>query len=273
MTNLIRTEWLKIRKYRAFWWMLGIVTLSYPGINYMFFEVWRDITSEETATAMIIKMMGNPFAFPDTWQTVAFFSSFFVFIPAVMVIMFITNEYTYKTHRQNIIDGWSRNQFMLSKLIDVLLITFIITLLCVIVTLAIGFSNMGASKEGVNIWGKMHFVPLFALLTFAQLSLAFLVAFLVRKAFIALGIFLFYYVVLENVMVAYAKERLNDIGKYLPFELSDRIVPFPQFFSRMNNTTDYKDILNRVNEHVVYTILLTAAVWALCFWLNKRRDL
>ncbi|MFK5098226.1 hypothetical protein, partial [Klebsiella pneumoniae] len=70
-------------------------------------------------------LLGNPFVFPEVWQTVAYFSSFFVLLPSILVIMLVTNEYTYKTHRQNIIDGWSRNEFLLSKLIDVAIISLV----------------------------------------------------------------------------------------------------------------------------------------------------
>ena len=41
----------------------------------------------------------------------------------------------------------------------------------------------------------------------ATLVVSILIAFLVRKAFIALGIFLFYYFPLEPILVALAKER------------------------------------------------------------------
>ena len=40
MFNLIRIEWLKMRKYNAFWWILGLTALSYPGINYIFYMVY-----------------------------------------------------------------------------------------------------------------------------------------------------------------------------------------------------------------------------------------
>src|SRR5215217_6317706 len=118
MTNLLKTEWLKIRKYRAFWWMTGIIALSYPGINYLFFSIYKGLIEKGNTASHILLSLGNPFAFPEAWHTVSYLSSFFVFIPSVVVIMFITNEYTYKTHRQNIIDGWSRKQFMTAKLID-----------------------------------------------------------------------------------------------------------------------------------------------------------
>ena len=129
MSTLLRTEWLKIRKYPAFWLMLVIVALSYPGMNYMLYvEGYKDQLVNKTM-GPILRMLPNPFTFPDAWQTVAFISSLFIFLPAVIVIMFISNEYTYKTHRQNIIDGWSRTDFMVSKLIDVLVISFVATLL------------------------------------------------------------------------------------------------------------------------------------------------
>jgi ABC-type transport system involved in multi-copper enzyme maturation permease subunit len=129
-----------------------------------------------TETAQVIKMLvGNPFSFPEVWHTVAFFSSLFIFIPAVVIIMLITNEYSYRTLRQNIVDGWSRSQFIASKLIDVFIITLLITLLYVVVCIIIGSIN---SKAGADIFSLSYYTGLFALQTFAQLSIAFLIGFL-----------------------------------------------------------------------------------------------
>jgi hypothetical protein len=116
MFDLIKIEWLKIKKYPAFWWMLGIVTLTYPGTNAMFYYGYIKSTSGKEMANNVAKMLlGNPFAFPETWHTVAFLSSNFIVIPSLLVIMLVTNEYNYKTHRQNIIDGWSRTDFLKAK--------------------------------------------------------------------------------------------------------------------------------------------------------------
>lgn len=105
MLSLIKIEWLKIKKYPAFWWMLGIVALTYPGVNLLFYNVYQQLTEKKDFTSTIAKQLfGNPFAFPETWHSVAFFSSCFVIVPAILVIMMITNEYQYKTHRQNVIN-------------------------------------------------------------------------------------------------------------------------------------------------------------------------
>ena len=102
MTHIIKTEWLKIKNYPAFWWVFGITALTYPGVNYLFLYVYRDITKQKSTAGQVLKaLMGNPFSLPEGWRTMAFFSSFFIYIPAIVVIMLITNEYTYRTNRQN----------------------------------------------------------------------------------------------------------------------------------------------------------------------------
>jgi hypothetical protein len=45
MLSLIKIEWLKIKRYPAFWWMLGIVALTYPGVNTMFYYIYLDIAN------------------------------------------------------------------------------------------------------------------------------------------------------------------------------------------------------------------------------------
>ena len=272
MLNILQTEWLKIKKYPAFWWVMGITGLTYPGINYMFLRIYEQLTSKENQSGNIVRaLLGNPFAMPEAWRTVAYFSSLFVFIPAIVVIMLITNEYTYKTNRQNIIDGWSRENFMTGKFIDVLLLSLIITVLYASVTLIIGLTNTTNPTE--NRFGLACYIALFLLQSFSQLSLAFLVGFLVRKSFIALAIFVFYYIVLEPIATIVLKSKFNsNAGYYLPLEISHRLLPRPAFFVKLGEKA-YQETLDAVKYHIIYTLLLVIITWVFCFWLNKRRDL
>ena len=269
MSGLIKTEWLKIKKYPAFWWMLGIVTLSYPGMNYMLYQNgYKDQLNDKTM-GLVLRLMPNPFTFPDAWQTVAFISSLFVFLPSVIVIMFITNEYTYKTHRQNIIDGWSRNDFMTSKMIDVIIICLLITVLYMVTAIVIGTINTGSADT--NFWDGSKYIGLFFLQAFSQLSIALLIALLIRKAFIALGVFLFYYFPLEPILVHLGKEHVHDAGAFLPLEVSDRLIPFPRWF--IKSQKEWQGLIDQSNIHILYSILLLGVTWSICFWVNKKRDL
>jgi ABC-2 type transport system permease protein len=271
MLNIIKTEWLKIRKYQAFWWMLIITSLAYPGIIYLFYSGYKNLIERSDTAGKLAKFyIGNPFTFPEVWHTVAWASSLFVFIPAVLVIMFITNEYTFKTHRQNVIDGWSRQQFLTAKFTDVMIISLFITLLYMAVVLTIGYLNKGESEA--SPFDQIKYAALFALQTFSQLSIAFLFGFMIRKAFISLGLFLFYFLVLENILELLAQYKANDIGRFLPIEISDRMIPKPAFMGKLDQDA-YTSAMNNINTHVVYTIILTAAIWLLCFRINKTRDL
>jgi len=273
MLHILKTEWLKIKKYRAFWWVMAITALTYPGINYMSLAIYNEATTQKNNTRALMKMLfGNPFSFPETWHTTAYFSSLFIFIPAIVIIMLITNEYTYKTNRQNIIDGWSRKDFMIAKLIDVILLSALVTLLYSVVALAIGLSNTD-NPNAATVWQQAHYIGLFALQSFSQLSLAFLVGFLLRKSFIALAVFSFYFIIAEPVAVKILKYKYhNEIGEFFPREISDRLLPAPAFFSKFNEAA-YKTSLNDIHYHVYYTLVLLVITWAFCFWLNNRRDL
>ncbi len=269
MSNLIKTEWLKIKKYPAFWWMLLIVALAYPGMNYaIYVNGYKDQLNDETM-GPILQMLANPFTFPDVWQTVAFISSMFVFLPSIVVIMFITNEYSYKTSRQNIIDGWSRSNFMLAKLIDVLIISVVVTILYAVTAFIIG--NVNAGSDAANPLQGTRYIALFWLQQFAQLSIALLIALLVRRAFLALGIFLFYFFPLEPILVAVLKKHANGIGDYLPLQISDRLIPFPRWVIRDEN--EWSELLRLSNLHIFYTVGLLLLTWAICFRINKTRDL
>src|SRR5436190_1238799 len=271
LMNLLKTEWLKIKKYPSFWAIIGITALSYPGINFISYNGYQSLIHQKGRGAQIAKiLLGNPFTFPEVWHTVAYFSSLFVFIPSVVVIMLITNEYSYKTNRQNIIDGWSRNQFMVSKLIDVLIVMLLISALCFFVSIIIGIINFDASH--VNSWRLSYYAGLFTLQTFAQLSLAFLVGFLVRRAFIALGIFIFYFIVLENIAVGILRYYNYGFRRFLPLAISNRLIPAPVFFAKFDEAA-YNKALTNITPHILYTIILTAAVWLICFRVNNKRDL
>ena len=80
MMHIIGTEWLKIKSYRAFWWVMSITALSYPGINYIFYNAYLEITKKGSSTGEMAKMLlGNPFVFPETFPYGRLFQFIFCF--------------------------------------------------------------------------------------------------------------------------------------------------------------------------------------------------
>lgn len=270
--KILHTEWLKIKSYWAFWLMMLVITLAYPGVNYLFYHEYKQLLTKKDMTGQVLKMLvGNPFELPETYHTTAFFSSIFVFIPAILVIMLVTNEYTYRTSRQNIIDGWSREKFLLGKFFDVTIITAVVTLLFAVFSTIVG--KLATTREVVAPWSGTRYIAYFALQTFSQLSIAFVFGFLLRRAFIALGMFMFYFIILENIASTYMVRQKNwALGKYLPLEISDRIIPAPAFMARFDEA-GYKQRIAEVPQFIGLTILFTLVIWGVCYYVNRKRDL
>jgi ABC-2 type transport system permease protein len=69
--------------------------------------------------------------------------------------------------------------------------------------------------------------------------------------------------------------KLNDIGRFLPFEISDRLIPRPAFFSRWGESqkASYNKALAVIPEHVILAIILTAGIWVICYAVHRKRDL
>ena len=60
------------------------------------------------------------FDFPLIWHFNTFVSSFFKFFLLLVIVSMMANEYSYKTLKQNLIDGLSKKEFILSKFYTVL---------------------------------------------------------------------------------------------------------------------------------------------------------
>jgi hypothetical protein len=65
MKALIYTEWLKMKKYNAFWWIIGVTALSYPGVNYITYFAYKEITEQPSQAGQLARMhWAIPFLFP-----------------------------------------------------------------------------------------------------------------------------------------------------------------------------------------------------------------
>lgn len=271
MLHLLRTEWLKIKNYPGFWWIMLVTVLSFPGINGLIYFIYKEQTENEKVAAQMLKMLiGNPFEFPEVFRTVAFTSSLFVVIPAILIIMLITNEYTYKTNRQNVIDGWSRNEFIIAKFLNVVIVSLIVIALYVLVSMVIGFITGG--EEVKNPFELAHYILYYSLQVFAQLSFAFLLGLLIRRAFIALGAFIFYKVIAENILSGLLVRYAKDAGRFLPTEASDRLTPIPAFLGKLD-PAEYEKTLSLLNQQALITAAYVLLFWVLIFWIYKKRDL
>jgi hypothetical protein len=260
MLSALKVEWMKVKNYRTFWILLAITIVSIPGISYMLYNLMDNSFPKSKGAQMIL---GSPFAFPDVWQTVTWNSTLLFIIPALLIITLTTNEFTFKTHRQNVIDGWSRRQFISVKLVELLLLSALCTIVVLLTVLGFGYIGNKVAAD-VSVWRNSRFIGFYFVQMLSYSMIAFLLSMLIKRAGLSIGIFLIY-MLAENIIVGIMRTRYNIQGvNYLPEETNDRLIPFPYA----------KAILARDTpnwEHLLPSLLIAAFLYLLAYVLVTGR--
>lgn len=182
MLHLLKIEWLKLKNYRTFWILSALYLISIFGINYIVYRIQENIYNAQQAKGMAELVIGSrPYSFPTVWQMASYVSSFLLFLPGLLMIISITNEYSYKTHRQNIIDGWSRKEFISVKLVLALIVAVASTIMVFITALSFGYSS-GSSFDSDNL----HYLGYFFIQTLSYTMVALIFSILFKKGALSL---------------------------------------------------------------------------------------
>jgi ABC-type transport system involved in multi-copper enzyme maturation permease subunit len=224
MAELLRLEWMKVRKYRTFWILFGLFVVSMVGINYIYWELKQQmVQSADVVTKTAGNLIFGDFTFPGVFKTVTGMSSWLLYFPGFIIIFHTTNEFIFRTHRQNIIDGLSRRQFVLSKLYVCFILAICCTVLILLTSLVFGFISGGGS---ITMQG-LAYVGYFFIQSCIYILFAFTLAMLVRKAALAVGIFFIYGLIFDIMLAGWiSKSTGNSLGFYLmPLQVADELNP------------------------------------------------
>ena len=231
MISLLKIEWLKVKNYKTFWIFTILYFVSILGINYTGYYINELTVKSMPGSSMVL---GSPYGFPKVWQTVGWMSSWLLYFPGILFIMLLTNEFNFKTHRQNIIDGWKRSQFITVKVIFAFIFSAAATFFNFLVALLFGFLSTGSvfNFEGIQNVGYI-FIQTVAYITFAMF-----LAILFRRSGAAIAVFFLFGLIFEwliTVLVNF-KLELTPLGYFLPLQVTDVMLPIP-----FGNKIIYKD--------------------------------
>ncbi|HEX9565860.1 MAG TPA: ABC transporter permease [Gemmatimonadaceae bacterium] len=110
LATLLRIEWIKTTRRRAFWVAVGFLAILCMLV--LGGEFLQGRQGE-----------GAPLVAPFVWATAAAeLDAMPAFFLALVVVMLVTSEFSWRTARQNVIDGLSREQFFAAKSLMVLMV-------------------------------------------------------------------------------------------------------------------------------------------------------
>jgi hypothetical protein len=224
MLQLFKIEWMKVKTYRAFWVLLGGFAILFPALFY--FIANRFMASSPTHQEdMIKRLFGNPFQFPKIWQTSSYFGGLFFIMVGMLFILLITNEVQYKTHRQNIIDGWSRLDFLKAKLSMMIFLILVSTILVFLTGLMVGMIYTPANTY--QLTDGISFIGYFALMATAYLMVAYVIAILIKRTGLSIIVYFAFVCIIDNLLWIILTLKGSQVGYFLPLESTDSLVPNP----------------------------------------------
>ena len=268
MIKLLRIEWLKLRNSRAFIIIGGfyIILMALVAYGMGSFEVTTG-SEDGIQTTLNLGKLGV-FDFPYIWQNITYIAGFFKYILAIIVVIFICNEYSYRTVRQNVIDGLSRREFITSKLLMILVYSVVSTVVVVLITSVLGliFSNNRAMDV---IFLKLDFVLAYFLEVFVYLIFAFFVASMIKRTGFVIITLILYTFVIEPIAVWQIGEP---IGSFFPVQSIRDMSEIP--FKRYVKDILELDIIEHAGIGAMFrTILWGAGIATLTYYLFGKRDI
>jgi len=224
------------------------------------------------------------FNFPYIWHFNSYFASFLKIFLAIVIVSMMSNEYSNRTLKQNLIDGMSKKEFVLSKFYTVLVFSVVSTLFIVLVSLILGLSFSDFTELSI-IFSDLEFILAYLVKLIGFFSFCMFLGILVKRSAFALG-FLFVWWIFESIIIGVLRFKIIDdaektgyITQFLPLESMANLVKQP--FTRLNVI---KTAANQLQTDITsdygvhwYQIIIVLAWTAIFVWasyrLLKSRDL
>lgn len=277
MKRLLNIEWNKIFYYKS----ARIFTILYFILLAVLGVILAYIKPKIGGVELDIVQLGF-FNFPNIWQNIAYVVAIGKIFIAVIIIMNVTNEYSNRTLKQNLIDGLSKKEFLHSKVLTNLFFAIVSTIFVFVISLILGlvFSTTQTSTfKGIEFVGA-YFLKLSFFFSFCL----FLALLLRKSAFALLGLFVWWVFegivgIIEVVIKMAGNKGTIDpegffLSNFLPLKSASGLIDFPKIQIEGFITGESVFIYTSVNwifvtASVIYTVLFT---W-LSYKLLKKRDL
>ncbi len=282
MKRLIQIEWLKNYSYFPVILFSSIYFLLVIGFTLL-------------CSVKSIPILGIPvnirdqgfLNFPQIWNFLTYITALLKIFLGLIIIFTISNEFTSKMFKQNVIDGLSKKEFILSKILTIGMLSLISTLVVFFMGLILGFSFSESSDVSL-IFKEFYFILGYFLKLFTFLSFLFFITVLLKRVvFVFLSFFLWWIIEIILLVVEYSSKvvekfdsqgnRITEVpfllSDYLPLNVMSNLIDEP--FQRIRivsqltgGSFEYSIPYGAVVASLIYSALFLFG----SYWLIKRKD-
>lgn len=279
MLKLLKIEWNKIYYYKT----TRIFTFIYFLILILIGVILAFIKPTIGGVKLDIAKLGM-FNFPEIWQNITYLVAIAKIFIAVIIITNITNEYSNRTLKQNLIDGLSKKEFLTSKILTNVIFASFSTLFVFLICLVLG--SVFSTSEGA-MWKGIEYVGAYFLKLNLFFSICIFLAILLRKsAFAFLGLIVLWMgeaaiSLCEFLIKAWMNKGFENVdpngfflSHYLPLNTSSKLIEIPSL--EVSGFVLGGSIFNFTPvkwEFCMVAILYSVLFLFLSYYLLKKRDL
>jgi len=223
------------------------------------------------------------FNFPYIWHFNTFVAALLKIFLAIIIVSMMSNEYSYKTIKQNLIDGLSKKEFIASKFLTVVLFSIVSTVFVAVISLILGSIYSDYTEWGI-VFTDLRFLVAYFIKLVGFFSFCLFIGILVKRSAFALG-FLILWQMFEGFTRGMIRWKLFDgettdaIMGFFPLNAMFNVLKEP--FSRLSAV---QSVANQIGEEIALdygTSLLDMGIvlaWTAIFiWgsyrILKKRDL
>lgn len=224
------------------------------------------------------------FNFPFIWHFNTYVAAILKLFLAIVIVSMMANEYSYGTLKQNLIDGLSKKEFILSKFLTVVLFAAASTFFIFVMSLILGLIFSSYTELDIIFSDLDYLLAFFVKLT-GFFSFCLFLGILVKRSAFALG-FLLVWNILEGIMRATLAFKIfpdstidEKISQFFPLEAMSNLIvnPGPRL-SVVKTIGSQMGIETDMDYSVSYFAILIVLVWTFLFIyfsykLLKNRDL
>lgn len=167
------------------------------------------------------------YQFPNIWQFFPWVASWFNLFLAIVIIILVGNEFSFRTFRQNVIDGLSRNDLIKGKLILIFTIavyTLIMVLLAVFIFGLINTKNISFDI----IFENSYLILIYFVQAIGYMTLGLLISIIFRNNALSIIMFILYFFPIEPIIrVMFKAEARN----FFPIKIISNLTPTPEFLT------------------------------------------
>jgi ABC-type transport system involved in multi-copper enzyme maturation permease subunit len=224
------------------------------------------------------------FNFPYIWHFNTYIAAILKLFLAIVIVSMMANEYSYGTLKQNLIDGLSKKEFILSKFVTIVLFSLCSTVFVFIMTLLLGFSFSSYTELGI-VFSDMEYLLAFFVKLVGFFSFCLFLGILVKRSAFALG-FLLVWSIIEGIgkgiltFKIFPESKIAGyITQFFPLESMSNLILEP--FSRLSvikSIGSKMGVENLTDYSVSFSPIIIVLCWTLIFLflsyrILKNRDL